>query len=155
MNTFGLTVIVGLSLGTSSPIGGEALASGPLQPERIEETHTFECPDIRATVRHREDRNNQPVNAPTFEDLRVTLLDLTVSGASLPPDQLATAREVFRSFAWVDHINALCYRGTMTILVNGMPLRPFFAALRARENTGDLYRTRTLRLGATGLRHVD
>ena len=149
-----LTVAIGLSLGASSPPGEEVIASGPFQPPRLEGAYTFECSDIRATVRYREDRT-EPVNVPRPEDLQVTLLELTVSGASLPPDQLATAREVFRSFAWVSNVKALCFAGAVTILVEGMPLHPFFEAMRTDQSSRDLRRTRTLHLGASGLLQVD
>jgi hypothetical protein len=150
MNKLGLTAAIGLTLGTSSPIGGEALASGPLQPPRVEVAYAFECPDIRATVRYREDRS-EPVNVPRPEDLQVTLLELTVSGASLPPDQLATAGEVFRSFAWVSSLRALCYSGRrVSVGLYGMPLRPFMDYLRDDGPTPALVH-RSFILSASGL----
>jgi hypothetical protein len=152
MNTFGLTVIVGLSLGNSSPPGGEVPSFGHArQPELVEGAYTFECPGVRATVRYRQERR-EPDPVPTLEYLRVTLLDLTVSGASLPPDQLATAREVFRSFAWV-RVSASCYGGRMLIGVNGMPHRLFFDSILG-DACLPAHRSSTIGLSASGVTHV-
>ena len=130
MNKFGLTAAIGLTLGASSPPGEEVIASGPFQPPRVEVAYAFECPDIRATVRYREDRIEPDTGVPLDDTLRVTLLELTASGASLPADQLAAVDEVFRSFAWVSSLRATCGRGRVSIGVYGMPLRPFMAFLR-------------------------
>lgn len=152
MNKSALTIAIGLSLGASSPPGGEVLATdGHLQPPRLEVAYAFECPAIRATVRYREDRIEPDTGVPLDETLRVTLLDLTVSGASLPPDQLAAVGEVFRSFAWVSSLRATCYRGRVSIGAYGMPLRPFIAYLRDPDGPVPALVTRSFGLTASGL----
>jgi hypothetical protein len=125
INKSALAIAIGLSLGAFSPPGEETLTTdGQIQPPRLEVAYAFECPDIRATVRYREDRIEPDTGVPLDDTLRVTLLDLTVSGASLPADQLAAVGELFRSFAWVSSLRATCYRGTISIGAYGMPLPP-------------------------------
>ena len=153
MNKSALTIAIGLSLGASSPPGEETLTTdGQFQPPLVEGAYTFECPAIRATVRYRQERR-EPVNVPRPEDLQVTLLELTVSGASLPPDQFASAGEVFRSFAWIQNVGATCFRGSVTIAVHGMPHRLFFDAILG-DACVPVHRTSTIGLSASGVTHA-
>ena len=144
------TVALAVSLGVVAPPSVEAF-DGPRTPPFVEGAYTFDCSDIRATVRYRQERHEPESVSRLEEGMRVTLLELTVSGTSLPPDQLATAREVFRSFAWVREVGALCSGGVVTIDVRGMPLGLFMEALRNDTRPLPELRTRTLYLNASGL----
>ena len=66
---------------------------------------------------------------------------------------LAAVGEVFRWFAWVRDVEAICFAGTVTISVHGMPLGPFAQAMR---DDGPLpaINSRTFRLSASGVADV-
>jgi hypothetical protein len=149
-----VTVALAVSLGAVAPPSVEAppVLDGHGPPPRVEGAYAFHCPDIRAAVRYRQERfDPESVPRTRIEDsLRVTLLELTVAGASLPADQFASAGEVFRSFAWVRDLSATCYRGSITISVRGMPLRLFGETLRGRAPLPAL-RISSIRLSASGV----
>ena len=144
------TVALAVSLGAVAPPPVEApVLDGHGPPALSESAHSFNCPNIRATVKYRQERFD-PDSVRLENSLRVTLLELTVAGASLRPDQLASASELFRSFASVRDVSASCYRDTVTIDIRGMPLRPFIDAIRNDTPLPEV-QTRTLHLNASGL----
>ena len=144
------TAALAVTFGAVAPPSVEAF-DGPRTPPRVEAAYTFDCSDIRVTVRYRQERHD-PESVPRLEDgMRVTLLELTVAGASLPAEQLASAAEVFRSFAWVREVSPICYGGGVTIDVRGMPHRLFMEALRNDTRPLPELQTRTLNLNASGL----
>jgi hypothetical protein len=144
------TVALAVSLGAVAPLSVEAF-DGPRIPPLVEGAYTFDCSDIRVTVRYRQERH-EPESVARLEDgMRVTLLELTVAGASLRPDQFATAEEVLRSFAWVREVSAICAGGAVAIDVRGMPHRLFMEAIRNDTRPLPELQTRTLYLNASGL----
>ncbi len=139
-----------MGVGAVAPVPAEAFGDGPVSPPLVEGTYAFECPGIRATVRYRQERH-EPESVPRLEDgMRVTLLELTVSGARVSAEQFASAGEVFRSFASVSNVSALCAGGRASLDVRGMPHGPFMDALRDDEDGLPDLITRSI-----GLPHAD
>jgi hypothetical protein len=121
----------------------------------VETAQTFECRTIRVGLKYRQERVPEE-EAPSLDRaFRVTLLELSVSGRSVSPADLAGGRALFRWFAWIQDVSAMCYGGRVTINVRGMPLRPYVASLDNDriDDTPEL-RTRSIRLGPRGIEYL-
>ncbi len=127
---------------------------GQYQPT-TESAHSFECGTIRAGLRFRQERLPEEEGRSLEDSFRVTLLDLTVAGRTVSAANLETGRALFRGFAWIQEVSAMCYAGLVTVNIKGMPLGPYLARLNnsAIDDTPVL-RTRSIRLGRNGIDYV-
>lgn len=151
-----LPLTLGVLLGSQALAGQAPLGlDGHHSPPTTEGSYSFDCGNIFARVRYRQERL-PPESVDSLErSLRVTLLELSVSGRSVSTADLEVGRDLFRSFAWVHRVDATCYAGRVTINISGMPLQPFIASLN-NPAAGDMpdLQTRTIRLSTTGIVHT-
>lgn len=157
-------MIAKLILGVAASVASGSLVSLPEEPSgfdgqhppvRLEGTHQFDCGNIRAALKYRQERLPPESVASLEESLRVTLLELSVLDRDVSASDFEAARDLLRTFAWIHRVDATCYAGEVTIDINGMPLRPFIASLsnRVEGETPEL-RTRTIRLSESGIVYV-
>jgi hypothetical protein len=120
----------------------------------VEGSYSFDCLNIRAEISYRQERVPLERAGSLNDSLRVTLQTLSTGGRSVSSGDLARAQVLFRSFAWINRLDATCYQGRVTISVNGMPLEPFISSI---NNDGDLpaLRTKSIRLSRNGIESID
>ena len=126
--------MVALTGSAPDPAPPPIALDGQYHPLRVEAQHSFECRDIRATVRYQHvQRPLESVGRDPERALGATLLGFGVSKRTISKADRAAVEALFRSLAWVETVSADCYQDSVTVSVRGMLLREW-----AQLVTGDV-----------------
>jgi hypothetical protein len=109
----------------------ELMLDGVNRSEMTEVSYSFKCADLRVRVSYRM-THLDPHKVPLRDAMRATLSKLSVSGRQIKPADFEQAGQMFRSFAFVERVEARCYRGRVDLWVIGLPLQPWLDFLEGR-----------------------
>jgi hypothetical protein len=98
------------------------LHTDSLRPYLTETTHVFHCEDIRAALTLEEHHRSDDQALDLVDRWRITMTSFSVSGRTIPADEMRRLGERLHLFAWVERVQAHCvrYNRVLTIEVRGM-----------------------------------
>lgn len=154
-----LAVAAGLFLcGQSPPATDEqepVMIDGAMRPNRSETGSNFHCGGLNVELRYREEERPLAEVGGLDEALQVTLLDLSVSGRHIRAAERAKAEALFRTFAWVDSADMLCFAGRARLRIWAMSTREWVDFIEERAPQRPRARVRTIDISRQGLVTID
>lgn len=117
---------------TGFSIPDEELELDGVERSRITDvSYSFQCAKLRVRVGYRM-THLDPDEIPLRQAMRADLSKLSVSDRRINSAGLEEARRLFGNFAFVERVEARCYRGAVDLWVVGLPLQPWLDFLEGR-----------------------
>lgn len=109
----------------------ELMVDGVHQSQVTDVSYSFHCANLKIRVAYRM-THLDPDEVPLRQAMRATLSRLSVSGRRIKPAELEEAGRLFGNFAFVERVEARCYRDSVDLRVVGLPLRQWLDFLGGR-----------------------
>ena len=113
-------------------------------------SYSFNCADTRTLVSYTQERKRRDEGQKLEDGYVVSLKKLSVARVTIPRTEMAAAQNLFRTFAWIERMEAQCYAGRVSIHVRGMRLAPWVGYVVDREAELPDLETWIIRVSADG-----
>jgi hypothetical protein len=139
-----------LAAGSSNPQVSPPVLDGVEASRLTGVSYSFNCADTRTRVSYTQERKRRREGQKLEDGYAVSLEKLSVARVRIPRREMAAAETLFRTFAWIEHIDARCYAGTVLIHVKGMRLTSWVAYVLDRSAELPDLETGIIRVSAEG-----
>ena len=139
-------VFVAAAMPPAEPTAG---FDGIERPRATDVAYRFECRNSVTTLRYQH-RERQLEEAPLEDALSIELIELRVSGRTIPAGEQTEAHALFRSFAWIERVGASCYEGSVYLSIRAMQAGEWAASFRENPRQRPSLRLSTVRIAPDG-----